>query len=363
MIELLAQISFGLSLLAALLALFNFFTLESVQPNLAKPISKKVAILIPFRNEINNVTASIASAKAQSHLPNLKVFVLDDFSQDGTDKLIDQNSGVIKVAAKTLPEGWLGKLWACWQLAEYAESDFKPDYLVFLDADVRLDPTAISATINEKSDWDFISPYPKQLTKGFIPFIFQPLLQWSWLSSIPLTFAHRFKVKSMIVANGQFFIVKKSAYFKVDGHRGIKNQVLDDLQLARKLSAAKYQGGVLNASRVSKCLMYETSAQLFSGYQKSLWAGFGGVFGSVLAFVILFLTGFINFIAAANHSLLADSALLILLSRILSSFKTGGDLRSVIFHPLAIITLLYLLLTSWVGKIRGTLTWRDRKLI
>lgn len=363
MVELVAPICLILAALAAVLAVFNFFTLASAKPARANSISKKVAILIPFRNEINNVQASLASAKSQKLLTQYNIYALDDFSSDGTYKIINNETGITRVTAQELPNGWLGKLWASWQLAQKAEQDFQPDYLVFLDADVRLNQNAIAAAITEKPSWDFISPYPKQLTRGFIPFIFQPLLQWSWLSSIPLAIAHRFKIKSMIVANGQFLIVKKHAYFSVDGHRSVKNQVLDDLQLARKLTAANYLGGVINGSKISSCLMYESTADLFGGYRKSLWAGFGGIIGSLVAFLILFITGVLNFIYFSTNIFFTYSVIFILISRLLATLKTGSDFRSVIFHPLAIATLLYLFITSWIGKFQGTLTWRDRKLI
>jgi len=45
------------------------------------------------------------------------------------------------VSGQTLPEGWLGKNFACHQLAAQADGS----YLVFVDADVRLAPRAITA--------------------------------------------------------------------------------------------------------------------------------------------------------------------------------------------------------------------------
>jgi glycosyltransferase involved in cell wall biosynthesis len=363
MIEIFAQISFGLALIAALLSLFNLLTLKAASPETDTVINKKIAILIPFRNEINNVNQSLDCALSQRNLQQFKVFALDDFSTDETGKEIAARADVHKVSAQKLPNDWLGKLWACWQLAEAAEKDFAPDYLVFLDADVRLKVNAVSSAIATAPNWDFISPYPKQLTKGFIPFIFQPLLQWSWLSSVPLWLAHKFKIKSMIVANGQFFIVKKSAYFAVGGHSSIKNKVLDDLQLARQLSQNGFVGGVIEGSRISSCLMYDNSKALFNGYRKSLWAAFGSIAGSFIAFLILALTGVINFFALETHSSFKNAAVLIIISRIFSAVKTNSDLRSVVFHPIAVIVLLYLLTSSWTGKFRGTLTWRDRAII
>jgi len=124
--------------------------------------------------------------------------------------------------------------------------------------------------------WEFVSPYPRQIAKTWIERLIQPLLQWSWLSSVPLRLAQRFRISSMTIANGQFFIVKRSAYEKVGGHASIKGEVLDDLRLARLLINHGFSGGVAEGSQVAECRMYETTSSLVQGYTKSLWNAFGG---------------------------------------------------------------------------------------
>jgi hypothetical protein len=72
MIEIFAQISFGLALIAALLSLFNLLTLKAASPETDTVINKKIAILIPFRNEINNVNQSLNCALSQQNLHQFK---------------------------------------------------------------------------------------------------------------------------------------------------------------------------------------------------------------------------------------------------------------------------------------------------
>ena len=348
-----------ISLLAFSLTCLNLISIKTIKAKQSKLFaSEKIDILIPLRNEARNVVPLLKNLETAPG----QIYVLDDGSTDGTFKLLGQSRLPINILkGKELPTGWLGKNYACHQLV--AQS--KGEYLVFLDADVRLAPGAIESSLEymEQRGWSFISPYPRQIAKGFLGHLIQPLLQWSWLSSVPLWFAHKFKIKSMIVANGQFFIIKKSAYFAVGGHKAIKNKVLDDLQLARQLSQNGFVGGVIEGSRISSCLMYDNGKALFNGYRKSLWAGFGSIVGSVFAFSILALTGVINFFALETNSSFKNAAVLIIISRIFSAVKTNSDLRSVVFHPIAVIVLLYLLTSSWLGKIRGTLTWRDRAII
>ena len=116
-------------------------------------VNQKVAyhfeILIPMRNEAKNVSGAISSALNQ----NGSIKVLNDFSTDQTLENLQAFLPQIEILqGKELPEGWLGKNFACHQLAINAKSD----YLVFLDADVRLKPGAVNEAIKymESKKWD-----------------------------------------------------------------------------------------------------------------------------------------------------------------------------------------------------------------
>jgi hypothetical protein len=237
------------------------------------------------------------------------------------------------------------------------------EYLVFIDADVRLSNNAIASAILKMEKWDFISPYPKQIATGFIQRLFQPLLQWSWLASVPLLISQKLGIKSMAVANGQFLVIKKSAYVKSGGHESIKSEVLDDIMLARQLLTYGFSGGVAEASQVASCQMYKTAGALVNGYRKSLLNAFGSILGTIVAIIILLLSSVAPFIAALFGSKIGFISFgLIVLSRVLSSIRTGSIPNTAILHPLAIVFLISLIIYSWIGKLTNTLTWRDRKL-
>ena len=186
--------------------------------------------------------------------------------------------------------------------------------------------------------------------------LIQPLLQWSWIASVPLRIAESFPNRSMTIANGQFFLIKRSAYEQTGGHQAISGEVLDDLELARVLIAKGFRGGVADGSSVASCRMYGNGAELIDGYTKSLWKAFGGVGGTLAATFLLLITGilpFLNFGAAT---------LFIILSRVLSAMKTKSNPAYALLHPFAILFLLYLILLSQVRKSRGTLQWRGRSI-
>ena len=353
------EISLYLSALALALVIFNSLTIRVIKNSPTKP-SGSVSVLIPMRNEEENVKGCLSSVLAQKGLDTLEVVAIDDGSTDNTSNEVKAFPSVELISGEKLPDKWLGKLWACQQLAEKSSGD----YLVFVDADVRLSDYAVANSISKMGNWDFISPYPRQLTSGFVQKIFQPLLQWSWLSSVPLLIAQKYSIKSMAVANGQFLIFRRDAYFKSGAHAGIKTEVLDDLMLARNLLKQGYKGGVAEASNIATCHMYKNKMELFKGYQKSLWKAFGSVPGTMLAIALLIVTGILPIISTALGSTSGLAAFgLITLSRMISSLRTGSLPNSAIFHPLAILMLLGLILFSWYGKITNTITWRDRTVI
>ena len=67
-----------------LLAVFNFFTLRVVSSKDSTPIDQSVSILIPMRNEAENVIELITLLKAQSKLNDFEIIALDDSSSDNT---------------------------------------------------------------------------------------------------------------------------------------------------------------------------------------------------------------------------------------------------------------------------------------
>ncbi|MEY3009111.1 MAG: hypothetical protein RL464_776, partial [Actinomycetota bacterium] len=247
------QFSQLLVALFTLITIFNFFTARSIRP-LGTPISESVALLIPMRNEERNARQVIDSALEQIQLDNFRVRVLNDGSSDGTAEILTEVGDLRfeEVVAKELPKGWLGKNHALQLLADASDEEF----LVFLDADVRL----------EKS---FISPYPRQFAKPLIAKIVQPLLQWSWFASLPLRLIERSRSTSTVVANGQFFIVKNELYREAGGHHAIRSEVLDDLELARLLRRFGGIGSVVDGSKISSCEMYPDTKSLIDGYSKS----------------------------------------------------------------------------------------------
>jgi len=347
------MIEFWLCAIALIITVANVINMRVVGIKGATSVGETVDVLIPMRNEEENVEGCLKSVLNSELLDVSKVFVLDDGSSDSTAELIGQFK-VDKLSGTQPPTGWLGKVWACHNLAQVGSGK----YLVFVDADVRLHPYAIASSITKmnKFGWDFISPYPRQISGSFLEKLIQPLLQWSWLASVPLRIAEKFPNRSMTIANGQFFIVKRSAYNASGGHAAIPDEVLDDLELARLLISKGFKGGVADGSAVASCRMYKSNSQLIDGYTKSLWKAFGGQFGTLLAIFLLYFTGISPYIG------IGAPATFIFLSRVLAAIKTRSNPVYAFLHPISILILLYLIVLSSIRKSRGTLQWRGRAI-
>ena len=333
---------FLLPLILLTIAAVNFVQIRT--PKAISELKDSVGVVVPMRNEAENVEGIVATLSAQDG--PFHFYLLDDNSEDSTFELLqrftagDTRFTVIKGAP--LADGWIGKTWALQQLFEASNEEV----LVSIDADVRLTNDAINkaVTLMHGARLDFVSPYPRQIALSFAERLIQPLLQWSWLTTVPLRYAEGARQKSMAVANGQFLIVKRNAYLKSGGHESIKGEVLDDLMLARKLLEHGFKGGVAEASQVAQCKMYDSTRDLFLGYQKSLHKAFGSVIGAVFAVALLVATGIVPILGALSGSTLAlVSFLLVFASRFISSVRTGGIPNTALLHPIAIIFLIILI--------------------
>ena len=341
------------------LAVANFFTIRRPAP--AAERSESVTVLIPVRNEEENIADLVLSLQAQQFINKPEIIFINDSSTDDTaDKLQEAQDGgaQIKVInAPELPDSWLGKPWALQQ--GYLQA--KGEIVVTLDADVRLTSTAIAQAIAMLGDRSFISPYPRQIARTFSERLIQPLLQWSWMSTVPLRIAEKSARTSLAVANGQFFMVRKSALDQIGGFNAIAAEVLDDMELARALIKSGALGGVADGSTLAQTRMYKNFFEIKAGYGKSLWKAFGSQSGSAAAIAFLFITGIAPVIAwFAGHPLGFFAYQFIVITRALSAARARGRILDSILHPVSCAVLIYLIIYSW--RARGVVAWKGRTL-
>jgi cellulose synthase/poly-beta-1,6-N-acetylglucosamine synthase-like glycosyltransferase len=319
----------------------------------------RVSVLLPVRDEAPRVAACVRSLLGQTGV-DLEVVVLDDGSTDGTADVVRevaQGDPRLRVlTGRPLRRGWLGKPHACAQLAEAAART--SDVLVFVDADVVLAPHAVAATVAllEDTRLDLLSPYPRQSAPGATRLV-QPLLQWSWLTFLPLRLAERSPRPSLSAANGQLLAVRRAAYDRVGGHAAVAQDVVEDVALLRALKRSGGTGGVCDGTALATTRMYASWGELVDGYTKSLWTLPLPTVGLLVALYVVPPLAALRGSRAGALGYVAGVA-----GRVVAARRTGGSAVDSLVHPVSMALFAGLAVRSRVARRRGTLTWKGRQL-
>ncbi len=313
----------------------------------ATTTARRVSVLLPLRDEAHRVRPCLQALLAQTGV-DVELLVLDDGSTDGTADVV-RALGVEPLVGAPLPDGWLGKPHACQQLADAASGDV----LVFVDADVVLAPHAVAATVAllDDADLDLVSPYPRQEAPGATRLV-QPLLQWSWLTFLPLRLAERSPRESLSAANGQLLAVRRDVYDRAGGHAAVRDAVVEDVELLRAVKRAGGRGGVADGTALATTRMYDTWDELVEGYTKSLHtAPLAATVLPVLLYVVPVLRGDWGSVALG------------VAGRAVTSGRTGSRVwPDALAHPVSVGLLAWLSVRSRRAARDGTLSWKGRQL-
>lgn len=245
----------------AFLNLWGFPTLRPRRP-LRVP---KVSVLIPVRDEEDNIQECLAAALAQDY-PDFEVLVYEEGSRDRTRALLGEikDPRLRVFLGEGPPPGWLGKPWACAELARRASGEL----LLFLDADVRLAPLALPSAVAalERENLDLLSLLPRQEMRTFGEAVHVALLPWSLSAFFPL-----FLPGLRRVAVGQFILVRREAYARSGGHAAVRAEVLEDLALASLAARAGLRIRLFFAGDLARCRMYRGFREANAGLAKNLF--------------------------------------------------------------------------------------------
>ena len=347
-------------------------------------VDNPVAVLLPLRDEAHRVRPCLRALLAQRGVPDLRVLVLDDGSTDGTAEVVREvcadDPRVTLLTGVDPAPGWLGKPHACQRLADAAADAGRPgEVLAFLDADVVLAPDALAAAVPLLRWFDLVSPYPRIVAGSPGERLVQPLLQWSWLTFVPLRALERSRRPSLAVAGGQFMLVTRAGYDRAGGHAAVRDRVLEDVELARAVIRSGGRVAVVDGSRLATCRMYTSWRDLVDGYTKSLWASFGSGAAAVAVTTLLAAVYVLPALAllglapaapltGARGPLLAGAGALAaylagVTSRVVAARATGGRRwPDALAQPVSIALFAGLVARSYRRHRRGELTWKGRSV-
>ncbi|RCW73135.1 glycosyltransferase [Saliterribacillus persicus] len=264
----------------------NILTIPKIKKEINDAaFTETISVLIPARNEERNIQACLESVLNQSFKPQ-EIVVLDDQSEDKTNaiiqSLIDEGNTIRMLEGKDLQKDWKGKNFACKQLADHASGD----WLLFLDADVRLKKDAIKQLLPQlkKQKAGIVSGFPKQIVKSKLEKLLVPMMMFVIYCHLPIKLVQTSKNKAFSAAHGGFIAIKKSSYHKIGGHAAIKAEMVDDMALMKRVKQYGLPATLLKIDPFVYMRMYFSSKEVWTGYQKNIFAGINH---NVVLFIML----------------------------------------------------------------------------
>ena len=347
-----------------------------------------VSILVPARNEALRITPCLRSLRGQDY-PNYEIVVLDDHSEDETARVVldlgwsrDPNSPRRLVEGRPLPAGWVGKNWACHQLAGAARGQ----YLLFTDADTAHAPGALAACVGHALDTQaaLLSAWPRQETGSWSEHAVIPLVYVLLLGALPHRMLHRLQRRpeyaqilsgkwlgTLGAANGQFVLFRRDAYEAIGGHSAVRGDLVEDVALARLVAGRTAEGMRLvncDGSRLVRCRMYTSFPELWEGFTKNLRAAFSEsagtfwLFGALQAcgLVLPFVWACLPWVNGRWWWLPVLQVVWLYALRIVLAVRFRTSWAGVWLHPVGQALSLVIGFNSWRLSAQRGVTWKGR---
>jgi GT2 family glycosyltransferase len=239
-----------------------------------------LTVVIPAFNESLNIRRSLRSV-FQSLPPcgNWHVVVVDDMSTDSTAdmaqecaKQMDQLNRFTLIQAGPRPanERWVGKNWACSKAME----QLKSSWVLFIDADVELRPTALRRALVQAIDEraDLFSVAPRLVCTCLAEWMVQPIMASLLGLGFPIVEAND-PSSDVAFAAGPFMLFRRSAYDAIGGHRALAGEVVEDLALARTIKTSGFRLRYVLGLDAVDLQMYPNLSALWEGWTKNWFLG------------------------------------------------------------------------------------------
>ena len=326
-----------------------------------------VSVVIAARNEEDELPGTLDALLAQES-SNLEIVVVEDGSTDGTRRVIDARAPRVRcVVPLPLPDGWVGKNWACWTGAQATSGE----WILFLDADVRLHPDCVGATLAwaERERADLVTLAPRVETVSFWERVVLPFYVQMVLTYFRAPHVNRDTSKTAM-ANGQYWLTRRSTYFDLGGHQAVASIVLEDVAIARRYRAAGRRLRIAWAPDLAVTRMYRDRKEMFEGLLKNIHgteysaARQVGLWSALFGLYLLPL-GLLPFAAVEGNLVLVGLGAFLYVALFGKHVGFARGIRSParygLLFPLAVGFYLVLLAASLTRGIRGSpVRWKGR---
>ena len=239
-----------------------------------------LTVVIPVFNESLNIKRSLGSVfKSLPPCGDWQVVVVDDMSTDSTADLARECAqqlnqqhrfSLIQAGPRPARERWVGKNWACSKAMDGVTSS----WVLFIDADVELRPTALRRALVQAIDEraDLLSLAPRLVCTCLAEWMVQPIMASLLGLGFPIVEAND-PSSDVAFAAGPFMLFRRSAYDAIGGHRALAGEVVEDLALARTIKTSGFCLRYVLGLDAVDLQMYPNLSALWEGWTKNWFLG------------------------------------------------------------------------------------------
>ena len=315
-----------------------------------------LTVIIPARNEEANLRRLLPTLLAQRY-PAFDVLVYDDASEDGTSDVVRRlgDSRVRLLRGEGPPPGWVGKVHA---LAE-ASGEARGALIAFLDADTELrHPDALARLVAR-----FTALPGEAVLSGILHMVgggtlLVSVIPYAFLTALPLPLVPRLRMPLFSAMNGQFWMVSRANYERLQPHRRHPDEVLEDLVIGRYLMRRGVIPWMEDLQDDLAVHMYGSLGEAWRGLRKNVYLAMGGTPLLVAPFLAVYVLAYFAPLLVSPWFLLSLFALKGLTDRV-----ARQPLRATLLAPLTFVLLGALALDSAVSHWTGTARWKGRRVV
>ena len=364
----------AIALFTVLTGIANFFWLKKLPENKLLNTKDLISILIPARNEEDIIESTIRSILKQNY-QNFELIILNDNSTDQTKNIVEKlsmkNSQINLIDGAKLPQGWLGKNWACHQLSKQS----KGKYILFIDADTQIDKNTLSDALSviKQDNIDLLSLVPNRDTILIADNAMKKIISWFIVCWLPMKLALSLNAPFLSATFGQFMLFKKSSFNNIGGFESIKDNPVDDFQLGRNIKRNKLRWILYDGAKRISTRTYKTNKDFISGYSKNIFPAVGysisvfvSIFSILLSFVLFSTIPMILYLIGMEQNaefiiLSITLLILLILSWTIVTIRFNYSIVTPFSFPILISLILLLAARSFTDNMFYSSTWKDRK--
>ncbi|NNE34015.1 MAG: glycosyltransferase [Rhodothermales bacterium] len=315
-----------------------------------------ISILIPARNEAENLATLIPSILNQSY-PSFELILYDDDSTDETPAVVAtelHDDRVTYLRGHGPPEGWVGKVAALYEASRHASGEI---YL-FMDADTRLLKTDSLARIVAL----FARAPGDSVLTGLLGLvgrgrILVSLVPFTILAALPWFLVRRLRSPLLSALNGQLWMIRATTYHALEPHKKVKSEVLEDVEIGRYLKASGVYPTLVDLTQFVSVRMYSSFADAWRGFRKNAYLIMGGRRLPFAIYLVLFAASTWMSPLVSIYFLISACAIKLVADR-LADIPIALSLASPVSFILATFLQLDSAIAHWTGRVR----WKGRNV-